>query len=92
MSEWKRLRGPFKPGDIHPETYKDSLTESVEIAEKMLMCVDNIAINGDREAGVQDALTNLMHICDKEGLDFQFLLERAERVADWEAGIGVKTQ
>lgn len=90
-SEWKRLRGPLKPGDVHPETGKDSLTESVEIAEKMLEHVNNVAIDGDYEASVQDALTNLIHLCDREDMDFQFLLERARRMADWEAGIGVET-
>lgn len=90
MPEWKRLRGPFKPGDIHPETSKDSLTESVEIAEQMLVHVNNPAINGDYEASIQDAVTNLMHLCDREALGFEDLLERARRMADWEAGIGVE--
>jgi len=86
MSEWKRLRGKLKPEDEHPETGGQDMARGASAASNMLLLA-HPDLEGEVETAVQDALTNLMHLCDREDIDWEDVLGRASRMADWEAGV-----
>lgn len=73
MTYWKH-----QAGDIGPDEETEGLTmrQRAESAEKVVKGY----VDDDLETCMKDLVTDIMHLCDREGIDGQDLLDRAYRM------------
>ena len=77
--KWKHKAGKQNPEEIYCQGVP-TLRRSSVLAEEALRLYakrTGLSYGGDSEAAASDLLTDLMHLCDREGLTFEDLLSDA---------------